>query len=74
EVAEAVGLSRQTLHHYVELGLIRPVHVTPGGHRYFGGSVFRRIEEIQARKRSRTLGQIRDEALARGGRGRRRRS
>ena len=68
QVAEAVGLSRQTLHHYVELGLIRPVHVTPGGHRYFAGSVVRRIDEIQARKTRRTLAEQRDDALSRGSR------
>ena len=72
QVAEAVGLSRQTIHHYVELGLIRPVHVTPGGHRYFAGSVFRRIDEIQARKASRTLAEQRDDALSRRPRTRRR--
>lgn len=58
EVAEVVGLSRQTLHRYVALGLIRPVGTTPGGHRQFGGSVFRRIEAIQAAKAGRTLRQL----------------
>jgi DNA-binding transcriptional MerR regulator len=73
EVAEVVGLSRQTLHHYARLGLIRPVHVTPGGHRHFGGSVFRRIDQIQAWKRTRPLAEMQEAASPRG-RGRRRRS
>ena len=55
EVAQVVGLSRQTLHHYVALGLIRPVAHTPGGHRLFGGSVFRRLDAIHAAKQTRTL-------------------
>ncbi len=58
EVARVVGLSRQTLHHYAALGLIRPVATTPGGHRLFGGSVFRRVEEIQAGKRTRPLAEL----------------
>lgn len=65
QVADAAGLSRQTLHQYVLLGLIRPAHRTPGGHRYFGGSVFRRLDEIRALKNVRTLAEIRDEFQAR---------
>ena len=44
------------------MGLIRPVRTTPGGHRHFGGSVFRRIEAIQAAKETQTLGQLAAEA------------
>ena len=72
EVARAVGLTRQTLHHYVELGLLRPVGVTPGGHRLFGGSVFRRIEEIRARRPGLTLAALREQGRASRGRRRRR--
>jgi DNA-binding transcriptional MerR regulator len=75
EVAAASGLSRQTLHQYALLGLIRPAGRTEGGHRYFAGSVFRQLDEIQALKRTRTLAEIRDQLAARsgraGGRGRR---
>jgi DNA-binding transcriptional MerR regulator len=76
EVARATGLSRQTLHQYALLGLIRPSGRTSGGHRYFAGSVFRQIDEIRALKRTRTLAEIREEFAVRrrrsAGRGRRR--
>lgn len=58
EVASVVGLTRQTLHLYVRLGLIRPIGTTAGGHRLFAGSVFRQIEDIRARNRTRTLREI----------------
>jgi hypothetical protein len=58
EVARVVGLSRQTLHRWAALGLIRPVRTTPGGHRHFSGGVFRRIEAIQAARATRTLGEL----------------
>ncbi|MHC5010259.1 MAG: MerR family transcriptional regulator [Planctomycetota bacterium] len=72
QVARAAGLSRQTLHQYELLGLIRPVRRTQGGHRVFAGSVFRRLDEIRALKKTRTLAEIRQEFSAREGRGPRR--
>ena len=66
EIAAATGLSRQTLNDYARRGLIRAVETTPGGHRRFSARVVRRIDEIRALRRDRSLDQIRD--LLRAGR------
>jgi DNA-binding transcriptional MerR regulator len=75
EVAKAAGLTRQTLHQYALLGLIRPQGRTAGGHRRFGARVFRRLDEIRAlQTRGWTLARIREHFEAGGrpaeGRGR----
>jgi DNA-binding transcriptional MerR regulator len=67
EVATATGLSRQTLHQYVLLGLLEPAATTAGGHRCFGAGVFRRLDEIRVLKRDRTLAEIREHFRARAG-------
>jgi DNA-binding transcriptional MerR regulator len=66
EVAAVAGLSRQTLHTWTSLGLLRPVETTPGGRRYFSGRVFRRIDEIRALRATHGLRRVRD--LLAGGR------
>jgi DNA-binding transcriptional MerR regulator len=72
EVAGAVGLSRQTLHTYVLLGIVEPTGRTRGGHRCFGARVFRRLDEIRSLQSECTLAEIRDHYAARraGSRGR----
>jgi DNA-binding transcriptional MerR regulator len=60
EIARIAGCSRQTLHGYALLGLIRETERTPGGHRRFSGGVVRRLEVIRALKQEATLAQIRD--------------
>jgi DNA-binding transcriptional MerR regulator len=47
EVVEQGGISRQVLHNYTVLGLLRPAERTPGGRRYYDESVFRRIRLIR---------------------------
>jgi DNA-binding transcriptional MerR regulator len=60
EIALATGLSRQTLHQYALLGLIRPSETTPGGRRLFPVGVVRRLDQIAALKADHTLAEIRD--------------
>jgi DNA-binding transcriptional MerR regulator len=60
EVAAATGLSRQTLHAWARLGLIRPRETTAGGHRLFPARVVRRIDEIRSLRSTCSLGEIRD--------------
>jgi DNA-binding transcriptional MerR regulator len=60
EVARTAGLSRQTIHQYVLLGLVQPSGQTAGGHRTFSSRVFRRLDEIRALKRTHTLAEIRE--------------
>jgi DNA-binding transcriptional MerR regulator len=53
------GLSRQTLHNYVVMGLIREAAWTPGGHRLFDESVFARLAEVERLKGEHRLEEIR---------------
>ena len=70
EIARIAGCSRQTLHTYALLGLIREAERTPGGHRRFSGGVVRRLEEIRSLQADLTLAEIRDRLAPRGGSGR----
>lgn len=70
EIARMAGCSRQTLHGYALLGLIREHERTPGGHRRFSAGVIRRLEVIRALKREATLAQIRDRLIGPSGRSR----
>jgi DNA-binding transcriptional MerR regulator len=60
EVVRYSGFSRQTIHNYTTMGLIREEERTDGGHRMYGEEVFRRLAVIKTLKDSRTLGEIRD--------------
>ncbi|MCA8924234.1 MAG: MerR family DNA-binding transcriptional regulator [Planctomycetes bacterium] len=51
EVTQHTGLSRQTIHNYVVLGLIREVQRSPAGYRQFDASVFKRLARIDELKR-----------------------
>lgn len=48
EVVEFSGFSRQTVHNYTVMGLIRESHWTDGGHRLYDGEVFERLARIRA--------------------------
>jgi hypothetical protein len=55
EVIEYSGVSRQTIHNYTTMGLLRESRRTAGGHRLYDASVFGRLEtisELKARKKS----------------------
>ena len=46
ELAKRTGLTVRTLHHYHELGLLRPAARTPSGHRLYGETEVRRLQQI----------------------------
>ncbi len=61
EVIEHTGLSRQTLHFYTTIGLIREKSRTPSGYRLFPPSVFASLDRIRAlKKKGYTLRDIRE--------------
>jgi len=53
EVAEYSGVSRQTIHNYTTMGLIREVRWTNGGHRQYDETVFKRLDQIDLLKAAR---------------------
>ena len=59
EVASYSGLSRQTVHNYTVMGLIRESQWTQGGHRLYGEEVFEILSRIEGMKHSKTLKEIR---------------
>lgn len=54
------SLSRQTIHNYTMLGLIKPAERTESGHRLYGEDVFDRLEKIQRYKRHHTLEEVKE--------------
>lgn len=50
--------SRQTIHNYTIMGLIREVKWTEGGHRLYDESVFEKLSKIIELKRTKTLIEI----------------
>lgn len=58
EVMKYSGLSRQTIHNYTMMGLIREDERTPSGHRLYGESVFERIKKIELLHRHRALREV----------------
>lgn len=46
EVAEMAGVSVRTLHHYDDIGLLKPAHVGENGYRYYGRSELERLQQI----------------------------
>lgn len=59
EVMEHSGFSRQTLHNYTLLGLIKTAKRTPAGHRLYDEDVFDALDRITELKKDHTLEQIR---------------
>ena len=47
ELARQTGLTRQSLHQYVLLGLLEPVDMTKGGQRLFGADAVDRVKLIR---------------------------
>ncbi len=61
EVMYYSGLSRQMLHNYTQLGLIKEKARTPSGHRLYSEEVFARLKRIKELKsQGYSLLQIRD--------------
>ncbi len=52
--------SRQTIHNYTTMGLIREAEWTQGGHRLYDESVFARLTRILELRRTKSLFEIRD--------------
>ncbi len=59
EVMRYSGLSRQTVHNYTILGLIKEADRTDGGHRLYCEDVFETIRRIENLKKTNTLKAIR---------------
>lgn len=60
DLVRCTPFSRQTIHNYTIMGLIRESQWTEGGHRLYDESVFVRLSEILKLKKTKTLPQIRD--------------
>ena len=59
ELIRSTPFSRQTIHNYTIMGLIREVQWTEGGHRLYDESVFKRLSKIIELKKAKTLWEIR---------------
>jgi hypothetical protein len=61
EVVSYCGMSRQTVHNYTTMGVLREERWTAGGHRLYDESVFERLDEIAEMKaRGKSLQEIRE--------------
>jgi len=61
ELASRTGLSVRTLHHYDEIGLLRPSRRTRSGHRVYGLAEVRRLQQIASlRHLGLSLGEVRE--------------
>ena len=60
DVVRHTPFSRQTIHNYTIMGLIREVEWTQGGHRLYDESVFDRLNMILSLRQTKTLSQIRE--------------
>jgi len=59
ELVRYSPFSRQTIHNYTIMGLIREAEWTEGGHRLYDESVFARLSRIMELRESMSLGEIR---------------
>jgi hypothetical protein len=60
EIVRYTPYSRQTIHNYTIMGLIRETAWTEGGHRLYDESVFGRLSRITELRKTKTLSQIRE--------------
>ena len=60
DVIRYTPFSRQTIHNYTIMGLIKESAWTEGGHRLYDESVFQRLSQITELRKTNTLGQIRE--------------
>jgi DNA-binding transcriptional MerR regulator len=60
DVVRHTPFSRQTIHNYTIMGLIREAEWTQGGHRLYDESVFDRLSMILSLRQTKTLSQIRE--------------
>ena len=59
ELVHYTPFSRQTIHNYTIMGLIRETQWTEGGHRLYDESVFEKLSKIIELKKTKTLSEIR---------------
>jgi DNA-binding transcriptional MerR regulator len=59
ELVRYTPFSRQTIHNYTTMGLIREVEWTEGGHRLYDESVFKKLSKIIELRTTKTLFEIR---------------
>lgn len=59
ELVRYTPFSRQTIHNYTIMGLIREAQWTEGGHRLYDESVFEKLSRIMELKKTKTLWEIR---------------
>jgi len=59
ELVRNSPFSRQTIHNYTVMGLIREVEWTEGGHRLYDESVFEQLSRIVELRKTKSLAQIR---------------
>jgi DNA-binding transcriptional MerR regulator len=59
ELVRYTPFSRQTIHNYTIMGLIREAQWTDGGHRLYDESVFERLSKIIELRETKTLSEIR---------------
>ena len=59
ELVRYTPFSRQTIHNYTIMGLIREARWTEGGHRLYDESVFQRLSRIIELRKTKTLTEIR---------------
>lgn len=59
ELVRNSPFSRQTIHNYTVMGLIREVEWTEGGHRLYDESVFAQLSRIVELRKTKSLAQIR---------------
>ncbi|MDD5458454.1 MAG: MerR family transcriptional regulator [Phycisphaerae bacterium] len=59
ELVQYTPFSRQTLHNYTIMGLIRESQWTDGGHRLYDESVFEKLARIDELRKTKSLTEIR---------------
>jgi DNA-binding transcriptional MerR regulator len=60
DVVRNTPFSRQTIHNYTTMGLIREAEWTQGGHRLYDESVFAKLAKIAELRKTKTLSQIKE--------------
>jgi DNA-binding transcriptional MerR regulator len=59
ELVRYTPFSRQTIHNYTNMGLIREAEWTQGGHRLYDETVFQRLSRIMELRKTKSLFEIR---------------
>ncbi len=59
DIIRYTPFSRQTIHNYTTMGLIREAQWTEGGHRLYDESVFQQLSQILEMKKTKSLFEIR---------------